>query len=116
LSAPQGPLSQGKRRPPVGRRFKPGVSGNPGGKLKLNKELASLARESMPRAIARAVQVLDDDEAEPRWWLEAGKALAAWCGLAKGAPDGSEDGEAQPIVLSREKLLALAESMDTQSH
>ena len=49
---PQTPCSQPGRGP--GGRFKPGQSGNPGGRPKKNRELAELAQAYMPTAIRYA--------------------------------------------------------------
>lgn len=72
-----------KRRPPVGRPWKPGQSGNPSG---LSKDTAGrvvearrLALEHAPRAIATLAELLDDEDARVR--IAAAEGLLDRAGL-----------------------------------
>lgn len=49
--------------PPVGRRFQPGVSPNPGGMPKGVGEVRRLAREHAPEAVALLVKAMQSDDA-----------------------------------------------------
>jgi hypothetical protein len=42
--------------------FKPGQSGNPGGRPKAEREVIELAREASPRAIGRLIELIDDKD------------------------------------------------------
>lgn len=91
-------------------RFGKGESGNPGGRRKLKRELVLMARDHVPKAIERARQILDDDDAEWRAWMDAAKFVTAY-GI--GAPPKSEtakdDRPADPSEeLEVDELRALA--------
>lgn len=89
-------------------RFK--SSGNPGGMWKTRREIVTLARDSMPKAIARARQILDDDKAEPRMWLEAGKFVLSCSAIGeKPGPKGEEERSGDVLdELTPEEVRALA--------
>jgi len=59
-------------------RFQPGKTGNAGGFHKTKRELRVRAREGLDLAIERAIQILKDENAEPRSWMEAGKFLGPY--------------------------------------
>lgn len=92
-------------------QIKPGKTLNPGGQPKTRKELRLMARESMPKAFERAQQILNDDDAEWRAWLEAGKFLSLY---GYGAPPKSVEDDAEKSnrsvleALTVEELRALA--------
>lgn len=89
--------------------FKPGQTGNPGGVPKTKKELRELAREGLPKAFARAMEILNDDDAEWRAWLEAGKFLGAHSYIAPAKPEKEEDaGKTDRNALSVEERRAIA--------
>ena len=44
-------------------RFQPGQSGNPGGRSKIVGTVKDLARQNCPKAIARLVALIDDEDA-----------------------------------------------------
>jgi len=79
-------------------RFQKGRSGNPGGQPKTKKELRMLAREGLPKAFERARQILDDEDAEWRAWLEAGKFLAMY---GYGPPPKSEKDDDAPNAAAK---------------
>jgi hypothetical protein len=79
---PDGKFAPGKSFNPA-TQFKPGVSGNPLGVRVERRQIVELARKSMPKAIERARQILDDDTAEPRMWLEAGKFILSSSGIGE---------------------------------
>ncbi len=94
---PNGHFAQGNATG-VDTKFQPGKSGNPGGQPKTRKELRLMARESMPRAFERARQILEDDSAEWRAWIEAAKFLSLY---GYGAQPKSIDDEAERPERSR---------------
>jgi hypothetical protein len=73
-------------------RYPKGVSGNPAHMRKARRELVNLARASVPRALERARQILDDDNAEWRSWMEAAKYITATAAI--GNQPGPKDREA----------------------
>lgn len=85
------PSETPKRKAPKSA-FKPGQSGNPGGRPKAVRELLEVARAACPETLAYLVRVRDDEGEETRARLEAGKILLAY-GL--GAPP--KQPEADPI-------------------
>src|SRR5947208_1821814 len=54
-SAPNHPYEVGKGRPPKYTRFKPGVSGNPSGRPKGAKNVATLAKAELNRKVTATV-------------------------------------------------------------
>lgn len=90
-------------------RIKPGTTPNPGGQPKTRKELRMLARGGLPKAFERALQILNDDKAEWRAWLEAGKFLAAY---GYGAPpklekdDDAERPERTSLTVEERRAIA----------
>ena len=48
-------------RPPSGRRFRPGQSGNPGGRPKLEGDVRALAQQHGRAALERLVQLMGSD-------------------------------------------------------
>jgi len=72
--------TEDRRKPPVGRRFKPGQSGNPGGLPKSHRELRALALEHSPEAIERLVTLMRQRKA-PAISLGASTAILDRAGL-----------------------------------
>lgn len=75
--------------------FKPGQSGNPGGRPKEEMAVKALAREQGPRAIAKLVEIMDNAWLFPALQLQAAVALLDR-GFGKpkqevehGGPDGA---------------------------
>jgi uncharacterized protein DUF5681 len=88
----------------IGRPFKKGQSGNPGGRPKVIAEIRQLARERGPEAIAALVKVMTKGKSE------AARVSAATALLDRGwgRPKQSDDSEVRysyvvelPPVLSR---------------
>jgi hypothetical protein len=46
-----------------GRQFKPGQSGNPGGKRKIPENVGELARDATPKAIRTLIKIMEDEKA-----------------------------------------------------
>jgi hypothetical protein len=66
-------------RPPFAHeRWAKGKSANPGGNRKLKHEFMMLARESAPKALERARQILDDDDQEWRAWMDAARFVVSY--------------------------------------
>lgn len=91
-------------------RFQKGVSGNAGYQRKTQKELRELARGSVPKAFERAKQILDDDSAEWRAWMDAAKFITSY---GYGSPPKTDieaaDRREDPVnQLEAEELRALA--------
>jgi hypothetical protein len=72
--------STGKRRPPVGRPFKPGQSGNPGGLPKTHREVRALALVHSTAAVERLVELMRQRKA-PSVALGAATAIMDRAGL-----------------------------------
>lgn len=90
--------------------WKPGQSGNPGGRPKAVRVLILLARESMPDAIRYADSLFRDENASHKERMDAVRFLAAY---GMGAPpkviDESDEAAADPVdSLTIEELQALA--------
>lgn len=73
--------------------FKPGTSGNPGGRPRGEREVLELARESSPRAIGRLIELIEHED--PRTSIAAcnavldrafGKPTQRLAGDPEGAP------------------------------
>lgn len=58
--------------------WKPGQSGNPGGRPKQVRELLELARTSVPKAFALAKELMADPGEDSRVRLEAAKFLTSY--------------------------------------
>lgn len=50
----------------VGRPFRPGVSGNPGGRPRELRDVTELARSHSPEAIETLVEIMNDETAPPQ--------------------------------------------------
>lgn len=59
----------------VGRPFKPGQSGNPGGRPRQSKDGRKMLREALPGAVQVVIDVLNDPEAKPAERLTAAKII-----------------------------------------
>jgi len=89
-------------------RFKPGVSGNPGGRRRTPDAIREALAAATPRAVARLVALVDDDD--PRVALRAAEAVLektlAPAPLPAPIPEGDR------VALVEDRLLALALSGD----
>lgn len=99
-------------------RFKPGASGNPGGRIKKVTKLLRLATKHAPKAMAYALALLDEPELgdEPKDMLtqrkvklEAAKLLMAY-GIGTPPKLSAEVDEpgARKSALAKERLEAVA--------
>lgn len=85
-------------------RVLPGQTLNPGGRPRAVRELLSLARSAVPRALELAVSFVEDERLDARVRLEAAKLLVSY-GL--GSPPRAEpedDFSAQLRAMSTEEL------------
>ena len=87
--------------------FKPGKSGNPGGRKKIVGEVMELAREASPEAIATLKRIASDTNAPPAAQVSAAIALLdrAWGRPAQSLDVGIRRDFAE---LSDDELLAIA--------
>jgi hypothetical protein len=93
--------SEPRKRGP-GRPFQKGQTGNPGGRSKELADIRALIRDSLPKAVAYLLALVDDDNARPEIRLEAVKTLLAY-GVAKPAPSPSNE--------SSQALQAIADAL-----
>ena len=59
----------------VGRPFRPGVSGNPGGRPRELRDVTELARSHSPKAIETLVVIVNDETAPPAARIAASNAI-----------------------------------------
>ena len=106
MRAPDGKWLPGESANPE-TQWKPGSTPNPAHMRKTRRELVTLARESIPRAFERARQLLDDDNAEWRAWIEAGKFLAAY-GMGPPKPGAGEEigSTKSPLTVEEQRAIA----------
>lgn len=96
-------------------RFAPGVSGNPGGRPRLVKELLGDFRAETPGSLAVAVEIRDNEKLNAGVRLEAAKFIASY-GLGKPLnvdPKSDEDDNAQSRPLTgytHEQLLEIVQA------
>lgn len=84
------------RKPPEGKPFAKGKSGNPGGRPKTIKEVQELAREQTPAAIQALVDNLKDESGQVRNTAATELLNRAW-GKAPAVQAG-EGGEGPPTL------------------
>jgi hypothetical protein len=63
------------KRAPTSGSFRPGQSGNPGGRPRIIGDVIELAREHTPAAIGRLASIVGDDAAPPAAQVAASIAL-----------------------------------------
>jgi hypothetical protein len=86
------------KRDPLGRILQ-GSSGNPGGRPRAVRELIEVARASVPKALALAVQFMDDERVDPRVRLEAAKLITSYgIGTPHKQQDDHDERERQEIL------------------
>ncbi len=85
-------------------RFRPGQSGNPGGRAKLPAEFHALAKAAAPEALELAVRFVRDETADPKLRLEAAKVVMA---RAHGQPTQQVDA----AVTTTQRTVTVAELM-----
>ena len=58
-----------------GTPFKPGNSGNPGGRPKIPEEVKTMARAASPKAMRALIAILDDENSRPPDIIRAAEAI-----------------------------------------
>lgn len=66
--------SEKKRRGP-GRPFRPGQSGNPGGRPKMSDDVREMLKAATPKAVKLLVSVMDDDGQKAALRMDAAKTI-----------------------------------------
>lgn len=89
-----GKPSAGYRVPPLETRFRPGVSGNPSGRPKKNRDLEKTAEFYVDEAVKVLAEALKDDDAKVR--IAAANALLD---RARGKPKQAVEVERTPHSL-----------------
>ena len=74
----------------VGRPFRPGQSGNPGGRPKSNEHVRNIARSNSVRAVERLIELIESDD--ERVALTAAKEVLDRA-FGKPKPDVADDKE-----------------------
>lgn len=90
------------------RPWKPGQSGNPGGRPKIPDEVKEALKAATPRAVARLVELMES--ADERVAIQAcNSILDRSIGKAPAVPDMDEPGPEQKLHLTPEQALAIVE-------
>jgi hypothetical protein len=87
-----------KRR---GGSFKPGKSGNPGGRPKISEDILAMCRAASPRAISELLAVFDDEQARPGDKIRASEAILnrAWGTPTQSVELSGAEGKALEILI-----------------
>lgn len=82
-----------RRKGNNGNGFKPGQSGNPGGRPKIPEEFKELARANSVKALKKAIGMMDDPSVPPQVQLKAAEVVMerAW-GKANQPLSGLDEG------------------------
>jgi hypothetical protein len=102
-----------------GRPFKPGQSGNPGGRPKVLGDVQELARQKSPEAINTLSNIMNDDKAPPAARVAAANALLDRGYGKPTQPISQTLAKVDPSSISDEELAAIAingASVDAQAH
>jgi hypothetical protein len=85
-----------------GSTFKPGQSGNPGGRPKALKEVIELCRDLTAKGVERMGKILADDTAPPAAQVAAFNAVMdrGWGKVSQAVELSGPDGEAIPTSLT----------------
>ena len=73
--AESSPKSSEKKRRGPGRPFKPGQSGNPGGRPKMSEDVREMLKAATPKAVRLLVSVMDDDGQKTALRMDAAKTI-----------------------------------------
>ena len=73
--AESSPKSSEKKRRGPGRPFKPGQSGNPGGRPKMSEDVREMLKAATPKAVKLLVSVMDDDGQKAALRMDAAKTI-----------------------------------------
>ena len=82
----------------VGRPFRPGQSGNPGGRPKSNEHVRNIARSNSVRAIKRLIELMESDD--ERVAFTASKEVLDRA-FGKPKPDATDEKEPLQINILR---------------
>jgi hypothetical protein len=94
-----GNKSKQRPKPPIGKRWTKGVSGNPSGRPKEVKEVKELARSHMPSAIETLAKIMTDPHQLGRTRVAAAEVLLnRGYGTPHQSIDLTGDGVMLPVV------------------
>jgi hypothetical protein len=87
-------------------RWKPGVSGNPGGKPRIATEIRKLAQEKAPAAFQKLIKLLDSPKEQIQ--LQAAKEILKLAGVSFGDVTVNNVGTVNALIpqISTQDLLA----------
>ena len=102
-----------------GRTFKPGQSGNPGGRPRVLRDVQELAREKSPEAIETLSNIMHDTKAPPAARVAAANALLDRGYGKPTQPISQTLTKVDPSSLSDEELAAIVAqgaTVNAQAH
>ena len=92
--------------------FKPGISGNPGGRPKIAAELVALARENMTEALGVILAVMRNKKAGPALRMKAAELVIE---RAVGrVPQGEANKDPAELLSNEELLAAIAQQLKAE--